>query len=116
MSLNQKYTWHDFLKEHPEFKEKGIKRMSAEGKKAFESAYKDFIKKHLSERAKKIEREMECAKKRREEIMAKVKELRKARKHPRAGFCQEKAGRQDAWGGRLTRQKDRTTTLQKSFK
>ena len=38
MSVNQKYTWHDFLKEHPEHKEKSTKRTSPEGKKAFESA------------------------------------------------------------------------------
>ena len=35
MSMNQKYTWHDFLREHPEHREKKTKRTSSEGKKAY---------------------------------------------------------------------------------
>lgn len=48
MSLNQKYTWKDFLREHPEHKEKKTKRTSSEGKKAFEAAFKAYIKKYLA--------------------------------------------------------------------
>lgn len=115
MSLNQKYTWNDFLKEHPEHKEKRTKRTSSEGKKAFESAYKAFIKKYLSERSDKIAKQISVATKKRDEIVAKVKELRKAEKLPRAKFVQKKAGSADAAIARFEKQLEKTKTIQKNF-
>lgn len=52
MSLHQKYTWHDFLKEHPE--KKGVKRTSSEGQKAFDAAYKKFAKAYLKGRLEEL--------------------------------------------------------------
>ncbi len=52
MSLNQKYTWHDFLKDNPDLKKSGIKRTSKEGTKAFESAYNKRVKEVLKSRPK----------------------------------------------------------------
>lgn len=116
MSIKQKYSWNDFLKEHPEFKEKKTKRTSAEGKKAYESAYKSFIKKYLAGRAEKISKDIERATKRRNEFVLKLKALQKADKRPRARLAQKKAGAQDAAIARLARQKERTATLQKEFR
>lgn len=61
MSLNQKYTWGDFLKAHPEYKQKKIKRTSKEGQKAFDAAYKQHVKEYLKDRLAKVD---ECLKKR----------------------------------------------------
>jgi len=116
MSLNQKYTWQDFLKEHPAHKEKGTKRTSPEGKKAFESAYKSHIKKYLAGRTKEIDEEIKRAEKRRDERTTKLKDYQKAKQWPRARRQQEKVGKADAAVGRLKRQKDRTKLLQKTFK
>lgn len=61
MSLNKKYTWADFLKEHPEHKEKKLKRTSKEGQKAFEAAYKQHSKDYLKDRLVKIDNEKKRA-------------------------------------------------------
>lgn len=61
MSLNRKYTWADFLKEHPEYKEKKIKRTSKEGGKAFDAAFKQRMKDYLKDRLTKIDKEKERA-------------------------------------------------------
>ena len=115
MSLNQKYTWADFLREHPELKEKGIKRTSDEGKKAFDAASKKAIKEHLKGRDEKIK----VLRKRSEEKLAalgkKRSELVKAKKRPKVREVQKKIGRQDAWLGRLEKQSERTKMLQKNF-
>lgn len=57
MSLNKKYTWARFLKDHPEHKEKKTKRTSKEGQKAFDAAFKQHAKEYLKERLAKIEKE-----------------------------------------------------------
>lgn len=115
MSLNQKYTWNDFLKDHPEHKEKKTKRTSSEGKKAFEAAYKAFVKKYLAGRAEKMTKGLEKAKKRREEYTLKVKELKKAENHMRAKLMQAKVGRQDGAIARFTKQIEKTKAAQKDF-
>lgn len=115
MSLNKKYTWLDFLKEHPEHKEKQTKRTSAEGKKAFEAAYKTFIKKYLVERTSKIEKEIERSKKRREDLTAKLKAAHKSNKKLRIKFAQKKVGRTDRAIAGLGKIIEKTKTLQKNF-
>lgn len=114
MSLNQKYTWHDLLKENPALKEKNVKRTSPEGKKAFESAYKDFIKKYLAERSEKIEKLVEKAKGQRTILVAKTKELRKAKRLSRVKDVDRRIGRLDAAIARHTRAKDRAKEKQKT--
>ena len=116
MSLNQKYTWQDFLKENPAHKEKGTKRTTPEGKKAFGSAYKAHIKKYLAERSKNIDEQIKRAEKRRDERVAKLRDYQKAKKLPLARRQQERVGRAGAAIGSLKRQKDRTKLLQKTFK
>lgn len=115
MSLNQKYTWNDFLKEHPEFKTKGLKRTSAEGKKAFEAAYKAFIKKYLSGRTEQLTRELERATKRRDARITVLKGLRSTKKHSKATLAQRKVGRSDRAIVRLKKQQEKTKTAEKSF-
>lgn len=114
MSLNQKYTWQDFLKEYPEHKEKKTRRTSGEGKKAFESAYKSFIKKYLSGRAEKVGKDITLATKRREQYVSKLKETRKTGKCARARVIQEKIGRFDSAIARLSKQQGKAKEKQKS--
>lgn len=76
MSLNQKYTWGDFLKAHPEYKQKKIKRTSKEGQKAFEAAYKQHAKEYLKGRLAKID---DCLKKKKDATSAATARLERAR-------------------------------------
>lgn len=115
MSLNQKYTWGEFLKEHPELKKKGIKRTSSEGKKAFESAYKTKTKEYLSVRVEKVNTLKKKATAKLGDLTKKVKELQKKKDFSKAKIYQEKAGRQDAWITRLTEEAGRIKTLQKNI-
>jgi len=113
MALNQKYTWADFLRDNPEHKEKKTKRTSAEGKKAFEAAYKKFIKEYLAERQKQLGKMEERAKARREKLQAKMKSFQQAKNFPRAKFYQAKVGKQDAALATITKQTERNKMLQK---
>ncbi len=115
MALNQKYTWADFLKEHPDFKKKGVKRTSAEGKKAFESAYKTKIKVYLTERVEKVNKMKKSATDKKKALTEKVSAFRKAKDFSKAKTYQEKVGAQDAWLGRLDKQASRIKVLQKNF-
>lgn len=115
MALNQKYTWADFLKEHPDLKKKGIKRTSSEGKKAFESAYKTKVKAYLSERVEKVGKLKKQATERKKILTEKVAALQKAKNFLKAKIYQRKVGSQDAWFGRLDKQAARIKVLQKSF-
>ncbi|HPQ81148.1 MAG TPA: hypothetical protein PLZ86_05430 [bacterium] len=115
MSLNSKYTWNDFLKEHPEHREKKLKRTSAEGKKAFEAAYKAFAKKYLSGSLEKLDREIARATKRRDSEKARLVELRKAKKTVKAKIQQKKVGRHDAAIARFASQKEKTKAKQKNI-
>jgi hypothetical protein len=112
MSLNQKYTWSDFLKEHPEFREKKIKRTSPEGKKAFEAAFKAKMKVFLKERLALIEKESKRVEKKKAELLNKAKASKKPCIRRR---IQEKIGALDSYMARLARQESRTKTLQKGF-
>ncbi len=115
MSLNQKYTWLDFLKEHPEHREKGMKRTSSEGKKAFESAFKTHAKQYLDKLEKRYEREMERSKKARTERTERVKAAAKAKNFSRARMAQAKVGRADAAIAQIERQKKRAQAARKSL-
>ncbi|OGQ21462.1 MAG: hypothetical protein A3I05_08875 [Deltaproteobacteria bacterium RIFCSPLOWO2_02_FULL_44_10] len=115
MSLNQKYSWAHFLKEHPEMKKKGVKRTSDEGKKAFETAFKKYAKEFLKARLHGIETLQKKATHKREELIKKQQEVVKAKKRPRVKFLQTKIGRQDAWLSRLSKQAERAKELQKNF-
>ncbi|MFA4874425.1 MAG: hypothetical protein WC956_04400 [bacterium] len=115
MALNQQYTWHDFLREHPEHKQKKTKRMSPEGKKAFDAAYKAYIKKYLVGQVERFGKQIAKTEEQGKKLSATVRELRKAKKWPKAKLAQEKAGRRDAAIVRLKKQKERATAAQKSF-
>jgi hypothetical protein len=115
MSLNQKYTWHDFLRENPEHKEKGTKRTSSEGKKAFESAFKAYCKKFLEDQQNRYDRQGEKATERAKALSTKVTELRKAKKFAKGKVAQKKAGRADAAVAHLVSQKQRSQAKRKSL-
>ena len=115
MALNQKYTWKDFLNENPEHKKNKLKRTSAEGKKAFEAAYKKFVKDYLGERQKQLEKMQARAETRRKEITQKVISFQKAKDSYKAKFYQLKAGRQDASIAKIKKQMEETKQLQKKI-
>lgn len=111
MSLNKKYTWKDFLKEHPEHKEKKTKRTSKDGQKAFEAAYKQHIKEYLKGRLAKIDNEQKRATKKRQELSKHLKALKEPKKAP---SLELKIGHVDAYVRRLEKMHDRTKMLQKN--
>ena len=115
MSLNQKYTWAGFLKEYPEHKEKKTKRTSSEGKKAFETAYKKFIKNYLDERQTQLKKMDAKAVARRDDFLKKVQAHQKKKDFAKAAFYQKKVGLQDAAIVELKRQAERTKTVAKKF-
>ena len=116
MALNQKYTWHDFLKQHPEHKEKGTKRTSAEGKKAFESAYKAHVKNYLAERGEKVESMIKKVSEKRTKLSEKVKVANKTKKKTKINLAVKKLGKTDAAIARLGKFKEKNKTAQKTFK
>jgi hypothetical protein len=115
MSLNQKYTWADFLRDNPEHKEKKTKRTSPEGKKAFEAAYKKFIKDYLTEKQEQLKRMEDKVAARRNELTKKVQGFQKAKDIAKAKFYQKKVGEKDAAIDRLQKQTERAKFLQKKF-
>jgi hypothetical protein len=115
MALNQRYTWGDFLKEHPDLKKKGIKRTSSEGKKAFESAYKTKIKVYLTGQVEKVNKFKKAAIEKKKVLTEKVSALHKAKNFSKAKIYQERVGAQDEWLVKLDNQASRIKVLQKNF-
>ncbi|MFH1829601.1 MAG: hypothetical protein ABH871_02325, partial [Pseudomonadota bacterium] len=106
---------HDFLKEYPEHREKKTKRKSSEGKKAFESAYKAYIKKYLAEQSDKYDKQSAKAAERSKALNTKVSGLRKAKKFAKATLAQKKAGQADRAIAQLTKQKEHVQAAHKSL-
>lgn len=109
MSLNQKYTWNDFLKENPDFK--GKKRTSPAAKKAFEAACKTKIKEILKDRLVWIEKETERMGKKREALVSDIKAAKKVSSKRK---IQSKIGSSDKYLNRLTKMTEKTKQVQKS--
>lgn len=113
MALNQHYTWKNFLTEHPEFKTKKIKRTSEEGKKAFEAAYKKYIKEYLKTRLGSQEKGVKALTAKRDTL---VKTLSAAKKSPaKARALRVKVGTQEHALFRAQKTVERTKSLQKQF-
>lgn len=112
MSLNQKFTWKDFLKENPQVKGKELKRTSPEGKKAFDAAYKAKIKDVLKDRLAWIEKEVVRVIEKKKSSITAIKALKTpvARRH-----VEEKIARNDKYIHKLKRTTDKTKQIQKSF-
>ena len=115
MSLNQKYTWGDFLKDNPEHKEKKTKRTSAEGKKAFEAAYKKFVKEYLAQRQEQLKKMQDKAAQHSKELTAKVQGYQKTKDFARAAFYQRKVGKKDAAMAAYAEQMEHDKQLAKKF-
>ena len=109
--MNQKYAWKDFLKDHPEYKEKKIKRTSKEAIKAFEAASKQHLKEYLKDRLTKIDKEKGRAEKKKSELSATLKSVKAAVKERNLRL---RIGAMDAYLTRLEKMRDRTKTLQKN--
>ena len=115
MSLNQKYTWKDFLKENPDFKKKEIKRTSSEATKAFEAAFKKHVKEYLKNRLEKIETQKTRSEKTKNALAQKRQKVTQKKDWSKVHTLDVSIGRQDAWTSRLNKQTERTKTLQKNF-
>lgn len=103
MAIKDKFTWADFLKANSDAKEKKLKRTSAEGKKAFEKAYKDFAKSYLKTREEKLTAESDRAGKNRAGLIAQLKNLKGKRKHVQEKRLNKKTGRVDAYLAKLAK-------------
>ncbi|MBI2346791.1 MAG: hypothetical protein HYV03_07955 [Deltaproteobacteria bacterium] len=112
MSMGQKYTWADFLKDHPELKTKGVKRTSKEGKKAFEEAYKTALKSHLKGLSAKLEREGKKATARRTALTTMLKADKGT---VVAKVLQQRVGQKDHAIAFLARQIERAKAAQKTL-
>lgn len=110
MALNEKYTWKDFLKENPD--QKGLKRTSAEGKKAFEAASKKFLKEYLKNRLAKITRQQATATAIRDALVVRLKATKKA---PLAKKMQLRVGQKDRAIAMFAKQIERTKEVQKQY-
>ncbi len=110
MALNQKYTWTDFLHNHPEKKE--LKRTSPEGKKAFETAYKGAIKEYLKTRLTLLQKQQVKATKNRDELVVRLKAMKKINLAKR---FQLRVGQKDHAISVITQQIERTKEIQKQF-
>ncbi|MBI4126675.1 MAG: hypothetical protein HY465_04200 [Deltaproteobacteria bacterium] len=115
MSLHQQYTWKNFLKDNPEFKKKGVTRTSSEGTKAFEAAFKKHIKEYLKNRLETIEAEKKEARDRQGKLVKRRTTATKSKDWPKVRLLDKTIGRQDSWLANLTKQTERTKTLQKNF-
>lgn len=112
MSLNQKYTWNDFLKENPELKEKKVKRTSPDGKKAFEIAYKAKIKDVLKDRLGWIDKE---AKRIDAKKAALISDIKARKKGVAKRVIQAKVGKTEKYLNSLDKISKKTKQVQKSF-
>ncbi len=116
MALNQKYTWHDFLKEHPEMREKKIKRNSNEAKKAFDSAFKKHIAGYLNTRIEKMDRLIARSTEKRNTLQTTAKETRQAGRKERVKELDKQIAKTDIAIARHNRQQQRNNNLAKEFK
>lgn len=110
MALNQKYTWADFLQEHPE--KKDVKRTSTEGKKAFEQAYKARVKDYLKERLERLNKQHAGATKARDELVGRLKATKAAVVAKR---LQLRVGQKDHAMAAIVQQIERTKAVQKQI-
>lgn len=113
MGLAHKYTWQDFLKAHPDLKQKKVKRNSPEGDKAYKAAFKVFAKNYLKERTANIEKEKERAAKSKTALVERLKAVDGKKWHLKAKDLNEKIGRFDSYLARLGRWQESTKELAK---
>ena len=115
MALKQKFTWNDFLKAHPEAKKKSLKRTSAEGKKAFETAYKAFMKEYLKDREIKTKKFIDKVTKTKAALVATLKKTEGKKWHLKTKALNQKIGRHDAAIARFEKLIVQTKEVAKQF-
>lgn len=112
MSINQKYTWADFLREHPEARAKKLKRTSKEGKKAFEDAFKAHAKTYLKDLSARFEKDANRSTQRRDATIARLKATKDG---CAAKVIQARVGQKDHAIYAANRQIERAKALAKSL-
>lgn len=114
MSLTHQFSWAQFLKKNPEFKQKKIKRTSSEGEKAFKAAFKEFAKEFLKKRDAEIKKEKERATKEKSALITKLKAVDGKKWHLKAKSLNQKIGRLDAYLAKLEGRHKKTAQLAKN--
>lgn len=115
MSIAQKFTWGDFLKQNPALKEKKVKRTSSEGEKAYQAAFKKFAKEHLKSREEKIKKETDRANKTKKDLLGRLKKVDGKKWHLKAKELNQRIGRFDAYLARLTKLEEKSKQLTKKI-
>ena len=115
MALKDQYTWKDFLAQNPDLKKKGIKRTSAEGKKAFEAAFKATIKNYLKERETRATKFIDKMTETKKALVAELKKVDGKKWVLKAKAFNQKIGRYDAALARFEKLIARTKESAKSF-
>lgn len=115
MALNDKYTWGDFLKAHPEVKKKKVKRTSPEGEKAFKAAFKIFAKEFLKQRVAKLKKEEDRVAKLHKELVGALKSVDGKKWHLKSKRLNQQIGRLDAYTAKLKAAEKRTAELTKKI-
>ena len=113
MSLASHFTWGDFLKKHPDFKKKDVKRNSPEGEKAFKAAFKEFAKDFLKKRETQIKKDTDKATKAKEALVTRLKAIDGRKWYLKAKKLNKRIGRFDAHLSRLEQLQKKTVQLAK---
>lgn len=115
MALKQKFTWGDFLKQNPEFKEKKMKRTSPDGEKAYQAAFKKFTKDHLKNREGWVKKEEERVSKAKGALVKTLKGVDGKKWHLKAKDLNQKIGRYDAYLSKLSKWHEESKQLAKKI-
>lgn len=115
MSIAQKFTWGDFLKQNPALKEKKVKRTSPEGEKAYQAAFKKFAKEHLKARDEGIKKETDRVNKTKKDLLGRLKKVDGNKWHLKAKTLNKKIGRFDAYLARLAHWQETSKQLAKKI-
>lgn len=103
MSLSQKFTWGDFLRQNPDLKAKKVKRTSPEGEKAFQAAFKKFAKDYLKEREAWIKKEEERVVEAKGKLVKTLKEVDGRKWRIKMKKLNKEIGRFDSYLSKISR-------------
>lgn len=115
MALKQKFTWGDFLKQNPEFKEKKMKRTSPDGEKAYQAAFKKFAKEHLKNREGWVKKEEERVTKAKGTLVKQLKAIDGKKWHLQSKKLNKEIGRFDAYLSKISKWHEASKQLTKKI-
>ena len=113
MALKDQYTWKDFLKANPDKKE--LKRTSAEGKKAFEAAYKTFAKEYLKNREARTAKFVKSMTEEKDNLVEKLKSVPHRGWKTKSKILNQKIGKKEAAIAKFNKLLERSKAASKNF-